>query len=152
MAADPSVTDWISAISTAALGALGFGVTWYQWRKTGFNPNLTSRIDQSHQGIELRVVNDGRAAGIIDQIDVVAADYQILEAEYEGFTGGGFRSLALPALASMRVIIQAPKGQPFPPGVRLLVGLGGIKPEEVTPIPAAKGVGIYGLASVLPPG
>jgi hypothetical protein len=148
----PSITDWIGAISTAALGLLGFIITGYQWRKTGFSPHLTSRIDDPHQGIELRIINKGRAAGIIDQIDVVQSDYQVLDAEYEGFTNKAFRSLAVPALASMRIIIQAPVNVPFPAGVRLLVGLGGTKPEEVVPVLTEGGIGIYGLTSVLPPG
>lgn len=152
MDSGPSITDWISALSTAALGLLGFAITGYQWRKSGFNPRLTSRIDATHQGIELRIVNRGRGGGIIDQIDVVGSDYEIITAEYDGFTNKAFRSLTLPALASMRIIIQAPQGDPFPSVVRLLVGLGGTKPEEVTPVPTAEGVGIYGLTSVLPPG
>jgi hypothetical protein len=148
----PSITDWISALSTAALGVLGFAVAFYQWHRAGFNPRLSSRIDNKHEAIELRVDNKGRAAGMIDQIDVVQSDNQIVEAEYEGFTGKNFRSLALPALASMRIIIQAPQGRPFEAGVRLLVGLGGTKPEEVTPITTDPGIGLYGLTSVLPPG
>lgn len=148
----PSVTDWISAISTAALGVLGFGIAGYQWHRAGFNPHLTSRIDAKHEAIELRVENKGRAAGIIDQVDVVKPDNQIVDAEYEGFTSKAFRSLVLPAMASMRIIIEAPKGQPFAHGVRLLIGLGGTKPEEVTPVATEKGIGIYGLTSVLPPG
>ena len=148
----PSITDWISAISTAALGALGFIITGYQWRKTGFNPKLTSRIDTAYQGIELRIENRGRAAGIIDQVDVVQLDNEVAPAEYEGFSGNAFRSIALPALASMRLIIRAPKGYPFERGVRLLVGLGGTKFAEVVPVVATEGIGIYGLTSVLPPG
>jgi hypothetical protein len=152
MDSGPSVTDWISAISTASLGALGFIIAGYQWHKTGFNPRLTSRIDATLQGIELRIENKGRAAGMIDQVDVMKSDNELVYAEYEGFKGNEFRSIALPALASMRVIIRAPVGQPFEHGVRLLVGLGGTKFKEVVPVVAAEGVGIYGLTSVLPPG
>ena len=152
MATGPSVTDWISAVSTAALGVLGLGITYYQWRKTGFNPQLTSRIDAQRQGIELKIKNNGRAAGIIDQVDVVRSDREVVDAEYEGFTNSVFRSVALPALASMRIIIKAPRGHPFDPEVFLLVGVGATKSEEVIPATAEKGVGIYGLTSVLPPG
>lgn len=152
VATGSSITDWISAVSTASLGVLGFAITGYQWRRTGFSPLLTSRIDFSRQGIELRIVNRGRAAGIIDQVDVARSNYEILNAEYEGFTDRAFRSLAMPALGSLRIIIEAPQSEPFPADVRLLVGLGGTKFEEVVPIPMPEGVGIYGLASVLPPG
>jgi hypothetical protein len=152
MAADPSVTDWISSVSTAAIGMLGFLITGYQWRRSGFDPQLTSRIDVLRQGIELKIVNKGRASGIIDQIDVAGPNNEILDAEYEGFNNKAFRSLALPAMASIRIIIQAPKDQPFESGARLLVGLGGTTHEEVTPVRAEEGVGIYGLTSVLPPG
>jgi hypothetical protein len=150
--ANPSVTDWISSVATAAIGVLGFLITGYQWRRSGFDPRLTSRIDVQRQGIELKIANKGRASGIIDQVDVAGRNNEILDAEYEGFSNKIFRSFALPAMASMRLIIQAPKGQPFEPGVRLLVGLGGTKHEEVTPVTTEEGVGIYGLTSVLPPG
>lgn len=152
MTADPSVTDWISSVSTAAIGLLGFLITGYQWRRSGFDPQLASRIDVLRQGIELKIVNKGRVAGIIDQVDVAGLDNEILDAEYEGFNNNAFRALGLPAMASMRIIIQAPKGQPFGPGVRLLVGLGGTTQEEVIPVEAGEAVGIYGLTSVLPPG
>jgi hypothetical protein len=152
VATDPSVTDWISAVSTAALGVLGLGITYYQWRKTAFIPRLTSRIDVPREGIELKIENKGRAAGIIDQVDVVRSDDEVVDAEYEGFTNSVFRSVALPALASMRIIIKAPRGHPFDPNVCLLVGVGATKPEKVIPVTTEKGVGIYGLTSVLPPG
>jgi hypothetical protein len=70
VAADPSITDWISAVSTAALGVLGFFITVWQWRRTGFSPRLRARIDAGRDAIELLVVNTGRAAGIVDQVDV----------------------------------------------------------------------------------
>jgi hypothetical protein len=153
MAADPSITDWISAISTAALGVLGFFITIWQWRRTGFSPRLRSRIDARREAIELLIVNTGRAAGIIDQVDVLTPDnYIVDDAEYEGFADHAFKPLALPAMASMRIIIQAPDKQPFALGARLLVGIGAAKPKLVTPAPTAAGLGIFGLTSVLPPG
>jgi hypothetical protein len=153
VAAGPSITDWISALSTAALGVLGFFITVWQWRRTGFSPRFTSRIDARREAIELLIVNTGRAAGIIDQVDVVGADKEIVDdAEYEGFANSTFRPLALPATATMRIIIQAPEGRPFARGIRLLVGVGTSKPKIVTPADAASGIGIFGLTSVLPPG
>ena len=152
MAAGSSVTDWISAVSTAALGVIGAFITVWQWRRTGFDPQLTSRIDAGREAIELRIVNKGRAAGIIDQVDVVQPNNDILDAEYEGFTDNAFRPLALPAMASMRIIIQAPKGQPFPSGAGLLIGVGATEPKPVTPTVMPAGAGLYGLKSVLPPG
>jgi hypothetical protein len=153
VAVQPSITDWISALSTAALGVLGVVITVWQWRRTGFAPRLTSRIDTSREGIELLVVNKGRAAGIIDQVDVVGSGDEVIDdAVYEGFSDGRFRPLALPAMASMRIIIQAPEGRTFPAGTRLAIGVGAGKSETLTPASAASGIGIYGLTSVLPPG
>jgi hypothetical protein len=87
MADPPTVTDWISAISTAALGVLGVVITVSQGRKSGFLPRLTSRIDAANEAIELRVANRGRAGGIVDQSDLLDPDHSIVEdAVFEGFT------------------------------------------------------------------
>jgi hypothetical protein len=153
MATGPSITDWISALSIVALGVLGFFITMWQWRRTGFSPRLRSRIDASREAIELLIVNTGRAAGIIDQVDVIGPRGEIVDdVEYDGFTNKTFRPLALPAMATMRIIVQAPEGQTFAKGVRLLIGIGRSKPKVVTPTVAAPGLGIFGLSSVLPPG
>jgi hypothetical protein len=153
MAANPSITDWISAVSTAALGVLGFFITVWQWRRTGFSPRLRARIDARREAIELLILNTGRAAGIIDQVDVVGPKGEIVEdVDFEGFPGTAFRPLGLPAMASMRIIVQAPKSRSFAPGSRLLVGVGSAKPKLVIPVDAAPGIGIFGLTSVLPPG
>lgn len=153
MAANPSITDWISALSTAALGVLGFFITVWQWRRTGFSPRLRARIDASREAIELLIVNTGRAAGIIDQVDVIGPNGEVVEdAAYEGFADTAFRPLALPAMASMRIIVQAAEGRPFIRDVRLLVGVGSVRPRIVIPVDAAPGIGIFGLTSVLPPG
>lgn len=152
MADGPTVTDWISAVSAAALGVLGAIITVSQGRKSGFLPRLTSRIDAAHEAIEVRIANRGRAAGIVDQIDVLNADQSIVEdAVFEGFTDGAFRPLALPPMASMRVIIQAPEDR-FQAGVRVIVGIGASKPQVLTPSVVEPGLGLFGLKSVLPPG
>lgn len=147
----PSITDWISAVSTAALGILGFFITVWQWRMTGFSPQLTSRIDAHHEAIELLIVNKGRASGILDQVSIMRPDHVIeADAQFEGFTDSAFRPLALPAMASARIVIQAPPDRAFDPGVKVLVGVGKAQPEQVTP--AEVELGIFGLRSVLPPG
>ncbi len=127
-------------------------MTVWQWRRTGFSPRLISRIDAPREAIELLIVNKGRAAGIIDQVDVLRPDKLIADAEYEGFTNRTFRPLALPAMASMRIIIQAPEGQTFVAGARLLVGIGAAQPKIVIPTDTPAELGIFGLTSVLPPG
>jgi hypothetical protein len=158
----PSVTDWISAVSTAALGILGFVITWWQWRKSGFSPQLTSRIDASREAIELLLVNKGRASGIIDQVSVLRPisaakadgkfDVFDEDAKFEGFTDGVFRPFALPAMASARIVIQAPEKQAFDADITVLVGVGRPKPREIVPAKIPAGLGIFGLRSVLPPG
>lgn len=151
--ADPSVTEWISAISTASLGVLGIVITAWQWLLTKFRPRLESRIDGKREAVELRVVNKGRASGIIDQVDVLLPDGRIdTGAVFQGFPDGTFRPLQLPALASMRIIIQAPPTRTFDPGVQLLVGIGRSRPKELTPVQVSQGGGLFGLKSILPPG
>ena len=150
MADAPTITDWISAISTSALGIAGAAITVWQWRRGGFNPKLTSRVDAAHEGAELLIVNAGRAAGIIDRVTVVAKGGTVIEAEFEGYKDGAFRPTALPAMSSMRIIIQAKDD--FPDGFRLHVMAGASRVRRLAPTVERAGVGIFGLHSVLPPG
>jgi hypothetical protein len=155
----PSITDWIGAISTAVLGGTGILITVWQMHLTKFNPQLTSRIDKQREAIELLVVNKGRASGIIDRVSVArpAPDNKSTlivdtEAKFEGFTENAFRPLVLPAMASIRIMIQAPAERPFAAGVKLLVGVGKAQPELVTPTEPASELSLFGIRSVLPPG
>jgi hypothetical protein len=101
----------------------------------------------------LRVVNAGRAAGIVDQVDVLMPNGDIREdVRFEGFTNGQFRPMALQGLASMRLIIESPHDAPFASGVRVLVNFGRSRPKPVDPVVTPPHVGLVGLKSVLPPG
>jgi hypothetical protein len=149
----PTITDWISAISTAALGLLGavFGV--WQWIMARFRPKPSARIDAQREAIELWIINKGRATGVIDRIDILLPNGIIEErARFESFPGNIYRPLSLPAMSSMRIIIQAPPGTTFAAGIRVLIGMGRIKPKIIAPTEIASGLAIYGLRSVLPPG
>ena len=151
--ATPSVTDWISAVSTAALGLVGAIFTYWQWRMTKFRPEFSSRIDAQREAIELWIVNKGRASGIIDQVQILRPNKTIeRRAQFESFPGNAYRPLSLPAMASMRIIIQAPSDVTFDAGVQVLVGVGQAEPQEITPTEITSGLGLYGLKSVLPPG
>src|SRR5580704_9714542 len=82
----PSITDWISAISTAALGVLGAIITIWQWTMTRFRPKLSSRIDAQREAIELWIINKGRASGIIDRVQIMRPDKRIeRRAQFESF-------------------------------------------------------------------
>ena len=157
MAVGPSVTDWISAVSTAALGVLGTFVTVWQWHRSGFGPKLSSRIDAAREAIELQIVNKGRIGGIISQVEVVKSDpagrdYVVIDdVTVEGFAGGAFQPVRLPAMTSMLLVILAPDGRPFSAGVRLAVGAGASGRKMVTPVETPPGLGLSGLTSVLPP-
>jgi hypothetical protein len=151
--ATPNITDWISAISTAALGVIGAIITLWQWMMTRFRPKFSSRIDAQREAIELWIVNKGRASGIIDRVQILRPDKKIEgRAQFESFPGNSYRPLSLPAMASMRIIIQAPPAATFDPGVQVLVGVGQAEPELITPIEMTSELGLYGLKSVLPPG
>jgi hypothetical protein len=151
--ATPSITDWISAISTAALGVIGAIITLWQWMMTRFRPKFSSRIDTQREAIELWIVNKGRASGIIDRVQILRPDKKIEGgAQFESFPGNAYRPLSLPAMASMRIIIQAPPAATFDPGVQVLVGVGQAEPELITPTEMTSELGLYGLKSVLPPG
>jgi hypothetical protein len=149
----PSITDWISAVSTAALGVLGAVITMWQWTMTRFRPKISSRIDAQREAIELWIINKGRASGIIDRVQVLRPDKRIEgRAQFESFPGNEYRPLSLPAMSSMRIIIQAPPGATFDAGIQLLVGVGRAEPKIITPTEITTELGLYGLKSVLPPG
>jgi hypothetical protein len=151
---NPSITDWISAISTAALGLLGFIFAAWQWRASGFRPRLSARIDQQREAIELRILNRGRGPGTVERVLVLrptgAGEPEVEEVHFEGFDKGEFRPVALPGLASMRLLIQALPDQYLPKNARLKVHLGQAEGREVK-LETATGVGLYGLKSFLPP-
>lgn len=151
--ATTTVPAWISAISTAVIGGLGAVFTYWQWRMSRFRPKLSSRIDAQREAIELLIVNKGRASGIIDRVQIVRPDDRIEDqAQFEGFPDDAYRSLALPAMSSMRIIIQAPPDGTFDGGIRVIVGVGRAEPEIITPKGITSGIGLYGVRSVLPPG
>src|SRR4051812_4798261 len=115
--ATPNMAEWISAISTAALGVLGAVITIWQWSMTRFRPKLSARIDTQREAIELWIVNKGRASGIIDRVQILLPDKKIEgRAQFESFPGNEYRPLSLPAMASVRIIIEAPPNDDFPAG------------------------------------
>jgi hypothetical protein len=152
----PSITDWISAVSAAALGILGAFVTIWQWRRTGFSPKIRPRIDDRRQAIEVQIINTGRAGGIINQVDVVVPGQERNEDDvvdgvaFKGFTDEKFRPVALPAMASMLIVIRAPADDPFAANVRVLVDVGAARPKRASPV--STNLGLAGLTSLLPPG
>jgi hypothetical protein len=152
----PSITDWISAVSTAALGILGAFVTIWQWHRSSFRPKIRPRIDNRRQAVEVQIINTGRAGGIVNQVDIVVPgqarnEFDVVDGvAFKGFTDEKFRPVALPALASMLIVIRAPADQPFATSVRVLVDVGAARPKKVSPV--STNLGLAGLASILPPG
>jgi hypothetical protein len=151
-ASDPSITDWILALSTAALGLIGFIFAVWQWRASGFRPHLTARMDQQREAVELRILNKGRAPGAVERILLLrpgVGESVVENVDFEGFDGGEFKPLLLPGLASARIIIQAKPEQYFPTNVRLKVFFWRDRGEEVK-LDIARDVSLYGLKSFLP--
>lgn len=153
VAAAPSITDWISALSTAALGLTGFIFAVWQWRANGFHPRLTARIDEQREAIELRMMNKGRGPGAVERILVLrptgVGEPEIESVDFEGFDEGKFKPLWLPGLASARIIIQAKPDRYIPNNAILKVFLWRDQGEEVE-LDLARGVSLYGLKSFLP--
>jgi hypothetical protein len=153
MSGSPSITEWISAISTAGLGLLGAVFGAWQWMMSKFRPKLSARIDASKDAVELVIVNKGRASGIISQVDIQRPDGSLVEdVDFEGLPGQRFVPMSLPAMASTRLILMAPEGTVFPPDCNLIVDVGKKQPDELTPKQEETSMGIVGLRSVLPPG
>ena len=97
----PSITDWISAVSTAALGILGAFVTIWQWHRSSFRPKIRPRIDNRRQAVEVQIINTGRAGGIVNQVDIVVPgqarnEFDVVGVAFKGFTDEKFRPVARP--------------------------------------------------------
>jgi hypothetical protein len=148
-----SITDWISAISSAVLGGLAVFITLWQWTASGFRPRLSARIEKARTAIELRVRNKGRATGIIDRVVVVKPRDDLLvrvNARFDSFPDGNFQAIALLGLAQMKIIIEPLEDNQFPENVQLKVELGRKKDQYLTPDLVSE-VSLRGLKSVLPP-
>lgn len=149
----PSITDWISALSTAALGLTGFIFAAWQWRASGFRPHMTAQVDEQREAIELRIFNKGRGPGAVERILVLrptgTGEPEIENVDFEGFDEGEFEPLWLPGFASARIIIQAKPDQYIPNNAILKVFLWRDRGEEVR-LDTAQGVSLYGLKSFLP--
>ena len=149
----PNITDWISAISTAALGVLGAVFGLWQWNMAKFRPKPSVQIDAQGEAIALQIVNKGRATGVIERVQILLPDGRIEKrACFESFPGNNYRPLELAAMSSMLIIIEAPPGTTFAAGTRVLIDMGRTKPKTITPTEITSGLAIYGLKSVLPPG
>jgi hypothetical protein len=144
-----SVTDWIGAVSAAVIGLLGIVITIWQWRASGFRPTVSAVVDQPGEAMEIRIVNRGRAAGVIERVVPIEAEQVELEkVEFEGYADGSFEPTYLPGLGSMRVILKAPASRNFADGDLVKVEWG---PRSSTLRPDRVKVHLYGLRSVLPP-
>jgi len=148
----PSVTDWISAISTAGLGLLGAVFGAWQWMMSKFRPKLSARIDAGKDAVELTIVNKGRASGIISQVDIQAPDGSLVDnVEFDGLPKQEFVPMSLPAMARTRLIIRAKARTQFPSGCKLVVDVGKKRPNEFPPKQEETRRGLVKLRSVLPP-
>ena len=68
----PSVTYWITALSTLVLGVVGalFGI--YQWWMAGFRPKVAAYLETGRERVVVTVENRGRGSGVVYAVDVVA--------------------------------------------------------------------------------
>lgn len=67
----PSITDWITALSTLALGVAGTGFAIYQWVMAGFRPKVAAYLETSEERIVVTVENRGRGSGAVYGVDIV---------------------------------------------------------------------------------
>lgn len=151
LTAGATTPDWITAVSTAVLGAFAAAFGVFQFTAEGFRPKVRLRIDATRTGISVEIRNKGRGAGVIARVVLVDKQGLALSpaAPVIGYPLEVFYPTTLPAHAAMRLIVGLPGGMnEFPEGIRVKVdwGTGG---SLGTPLPTNVGYG--GLPSVLPP-
>lgn len=146
-----SVTDVITAASTAVLGVFGAFFTIWQFRAQGFRPKCIVKIDIRREALLVHIENRGRAEGVIARVVVIEVSGLAIEAPVavDGFPNG-YVPTKLPGLASMRLIIAHPTGMTeFPAGIKVKIDWG---TGEAIQAPVPVDVGYLGMPSVLPPG
>lgn len=176
--ASPTITDWITAFATVALGVLGFTFTWWQWRASGFRPHYEAKIDASCTGISLQIYNRGRALGIILDVRVgkpyvngAQPDpkairrpnwsfwrrtqiFKLEEKEYVNFAsfdGNLFEAFELPGLTAARIVITTKHVLTSKHVLRIQAGTAHIKTVELVKMENEE-ARFVGLPSMLPPG
>ena len=169
--ASPTITDWITALATVALGVLGFLFTWWQWRVSGFRPHYDAKIDASRTGISLQVYNRGRALGIILDVRVAQPDPKaarrlnwsfrprtrtfLLEkredVKFASFDRGLFEAFELPGLTAARIVITTKPVLTPKHVLRIQAGTAHIKTVKLVEA-ENKEIRFIGLSSLLPPG
>ena len=132
------------------IGLLGIAITIWQWRASGFRPTVSAVVDKPGEAMEIRIVNKGRADGVIERVVPIDAGQLVLEdIRFEGYRDERFKPTYLPGLGSMRLILMAPESRSFADDdlVKIEWGFGSstLRPDPVD-------VALYGLPSVLPPG
>ena len=134
-----SVTDWISAVSAAALGVAGLFVTLWQWHASGFRPRFTVLIDQRREAVQVQIANRGRAPGVIKTVALVQGDDPTkaeIDAEVRGFDDR-FSPIMLPGLSPMTIVLRvpesAPKGVAFPEDAEVQIEWGAGKRTWLEP-------------------
>lgn len=152
----PSITDWISALSTSFLGGLGVVIGLWQWRASGFRPKYLAQSDHSGKAISFQITNRGRASGAIFSINVAAklSRNEFLYAEeihFSGFPEERFGPFTLPGLATTRIIITSDDKLSENAVIRILAGT---QPGKTVKIKALRDhrMRFDGIKSLLPPG
>src|SRR5262249_27524811 len=85
-------------------GVLGFVVTIWQWRASGFRPRLTAYVDAPRAAIEVDIENRGRGPGFVHHVAVVDPRGLETKVRIEGYEKG-FEATYLPGEATMRLSV-----------------------------------------------
>jgi hypothetical protein len=149
VAAAANTTDWITALSTATLGALGLLFTGWQWWASGFRPRLRALLSASGDSIRVQIENRGRGSGLVHHIAVTNKAEIAVGGTFRGFTGEAYSPHTVPAYGRMEITIEAPAGTSYDIESKVIVAWGKDR-KSLTVLPVD--VSFYGLPPALPPG
>ena len=114
-----SITDWISAISTAVIGAATILFAIYQWVKTGFKPKVIVDLENSGERAIVKIINESRGPGTITIVEIV-----------KGFTD---HALVPSTIQAMPVMTALPQMLLNPGEMMLVVRKAAARPGETSP-------------------
>jgi hypothetical protein len=143
-----SVTDWISAVSTATLGVVGLLFTIYQWWASGFRPRLEALLSGSGDSLRVIVDNRGRGSGLVHNIAATDLSHLAVGGKFRGFPDELYRPQTVPGHGRMELTIEALEDNNYGRDNRVVVAW---SKHEKTLTPRPADVSFFGLDPFLPP-
>lgn len=140
----PNITEWIGALGTVFLGALGAGITIWATLQTRFHARVSALIEFDNRTVAVRITNRSNSAGMVSSVEIVHAhtyranEYKAIPSKIDG--GPSDRDvlpLYLPPGALASLVLIPVEAASFPRGVGVVIEWGAgrtcVRPTTLAP-------------------